>query len=201
MSLLHAAPDTMSHAAKGALAAMVAVIIGREITVSALREWMAEMGERGKVRVGWVGKFKTGFQMTAIGMMIWEIDQPFGWPWYNMGYVLLLVAAVLTLYSMIQYLLAAWPGDLATVQALVAFLETTRNDLEPPAVALAPAIGAALAELRAQPQTLFARMSGSGATCFALCADRADRETLASQLAARHSDWWVQPCVLAGFHP
>lgn len=109
VSLLHAAPDTMSHAAKGALAAMVAVIIGREITVSALREWMAEMGERGKVRVGWVGKFKTGFQMTAIGMMIWEIDQPFGWPWYDIGYILLLVAAVLTLYSMFQYLVAAWP--------------------------------------------------------------------------------------------
>jgi len=107
--LLHAAPDTASAAAKGVLAAMVAVIIGREITVSALREWMSELGERKKVGVGWVGKFKTGFQMTAIGMMIWEIDQPFGWPWYKLGYGLLLIAAVLTLYSMVQYLLAAWP--------------------------------------------------------------------------------------------
>ena len=109
VSLLHAVPEGLNPAAKGVLAAMVAVIIGREITVSALREWMAELGESRKVGVGWVGKFKTGFQMTAIGMMIWEIDQPFGWPWYDMGYVLLLVAAVLTLYSMVQYLLAAWP--------------------------------------------------------------------------------------------
>lgn len=107
--LLHAVPQNMSVAGKGLLAAMTAVIIGREITVSALREWMAELGERRKVGVGWVGKFKTAFQMTAIGMMIWEIDQPFGWPWYQFGYVLLLVAAVLTLYSMVQYLLAAWP--------------------------------------------------------------------------------------------
>jgi CDP-diacylglycerol--glycerol-3-phosphate 3-phosphatidyltransferase len=109
VSLLHDTPPDMSLNAKGVLAAMVAVIIGREITVSALREWMAELGERKKVGVGWVGKCKTAFQMTAIGMMIWEINQPFGWPWYQFGYGLLLVAAVLTLYSMVQYLIAAWP--------------------------------------------------------------------------------------------
>jgi CDP-diacylglycerol--glycerol-3-phosphate 3-phosphatidyltransferase len=99
--LLHDNPD-------GLLAAMVAIIIGREITVSALREWMAELGRRAKVSVNWMGKLKTGFQMTAIGMMIWQIPT-FGLPWYQIGYWLLLVASVLTLYSMVQYLLAAWP--------------------------------------------------------------------------------------------
>ena len=106
--LLHSAPIGMSNVLEGLLAAMVAVIIGREITVSALREWMAELGRRAKVSVSVIGKVKTAFQMTAIGMMIWEIPT-WGLPWYSMGYWLLLVAAVLTLYSMIQYLLAAWP--------------------------------------------------------------------------------------------
>jgi CDP-diacylglycerol--glycerol-3-phosphate 3-phosphatidyltransferase len=108
VALLHAVPPGMSDAAKGLLTAMIAVIIGREITVSALREWMAELGRRAKVSVSVIAKFKTGFQMTAIGMMIWEIPT-WGLPWYDMGYWLLAVAAVLTLYSMVQYLLAAWP--------------------------------------------------------------------------------------------
>jgi CDP-diacylglycerol--glycerol-3-phosphate 3-phosphatidyltransferase len=108
VSLLHAAPETMSKQLNGLLAGMVAVIIGREITVSALREWMAELGRRAKVSVSWTGKLKTALQMTAIGMMIWEIPT-FGLPWYAMGYGLLFVAAILTLYSMVQYLLAAWP--------------------------------------------------------------------------------------------
>lgn len=106
--LLHDTPDTLGSISRGLLAGMVAVIIGREITVSALREWMAELGRRAKVAVSWIGKLKTGFQMTAIGMMIWEIPT-FGLPWYQMGYWLLLVAAVLTLYSMLMYLRAAWP--------------------------------------------------------------------------------------------
>jgi len=76
--------------------------------VSALREWMAELGERKKIGVGAIGKLKTGFQMTAIGMMIWEADWPI-LPWYDVGYGLLFIASVLTLYSMVQYLLAAWP--------------------------------------------------------------------------------------------
>jgi CDP-diacylglycerol--glycerol-3-phosphate 3-phosphatidyltransferase len=108
VALLHAAPPSMSDNLKGVLTAMVAVIIGREITVSALREWMAELGQRTSVGVSWIGKLKTGFQMTAIGMMIWEAPWPI-LPWYDVGYVLLLIASVLTLYSMIQYLLAAWP--------------------------------------------------------------------------------------------
>jgi CDP-diacylglycerol--glycerol-3-phosphate 3-phosphatidyltransferase len=108
VALLHAAPPAMSENMKGVLTAMVAIIIGREITVSALREWMAELGQRTSVGVSWVGKFKTGFQMTAIGMMIWEASWPI-LPWYDIGFSLLLIASVLTLYSMVQYLLAAWP--------------------------------------------------------------------------------------------
>jgi CDP-diacylglycerol--glycerol-3-phosphate 3-phosphatidyltransferase len=106
--LLHAAPPDMSVVMKGVLTAMVAVIIGREITVSALREWMAELGQRTHVGVSTLAKLKTGFQMTAIGMMIWEADWPI-LPWYDVGFLALFIASVLTLYSMIQYLLAAWP--------------------------------------------------------------------------------------------
>jgi CDP-diacylglycerol--glycerol-3-phosphate 3-phosphatidyltransferase len=90
------------------LALLVAIIIGREITVSALREWMAELGRRASVAVSWVGKWKTGFQMTAIGMMLWELPT-FGIPWYSFGYGLLFVAALLTLWSMVMYLRSAWP--------------------------------------------------------------------------------------------
>ncbi|MGH8631104.1 MAG: CDP-diacylglycerol--glycerol-3-phosphate 3-phosphatidyltransferase [Burkholderiales bacterium] len=92
----------------GVLAALTAVIIGREITISALREWMAELGSRAHVAVSWIGKVKTGFQMTAIGMMIWEIDT-FGLPIYWIGYLLLFIAAALTIWSMVVYLRAAWP--------------------------------------------------------------------------------------------
>nr|WP_277346300.1 CDP-diacylglycerol--glycerol-3-phosphate 3-phosphatidyltransferase [Solimonas marina] len=90
------------------LGILVAIIIGREITISALREWMAELGARTSVAVSWIGKWKTGFQMTAIGMMIWKIPL-FGVPWYDIGYWLLFVAAALTIWSMVNYLRAAWP--------------------------------------------------------------------------------------------
>jgi len=91
------------------LALITSVVIGREIAVSALREWMAEIGTRRKVSVSWLGKLKTGFQMTAIAMMLWQM--PFyGLPLYTIGYALLIVAAILTLQSMIAYLQAAWPA-------------------------------------------------------------------------------------------
>lgn len=90
-----------------------AIIIGREITVSALREWMAELGVRGAVAVSALGKFKTIAQMVAIGVMLFRVDI---WPWpvagigvYETGVGLLLAAAVLTLWSMASYLRAAWP--------------------------------------------------------------------------------------------
>lgn len=90
------------------LAVVVAVIIGREITISALREWMAELGQRTSVAVSRIGKWKTGFQMTAIGMMIWKTSV-LGLPIYAIGYGLLFVAAALTIWSMAVYLRAAWP--------------------------------------------------------------------------------------------
>lgn len=92
----------------GSLMFLVTVIIGREITVSALREWMAELGSRTSVAVNKIGKWKTGFQMTAIGMLLWS--SPFlGLPIFEIGLVLLWVAAALTIWSMLVYLRAAWP--------------------------------------------------------------------------------------------
>ncbi|MCB1583112.1 MAG: CDP-diacylglycerol--glycerol-3-phosphate 3-phosphatidyltransferase [Xanthomonadales bacterium] len=85
-----------------------AIIIGRELTISALREWMAELGERSAVNVAMVGKIKTVFQMMAIGFLLYEADLWF-LPVYNIGLVLLYIAASLTLYSMYVYLKAAWP--------------------------------------------------------------------------------------------
>jgi 4-diphosphocytidyl-2-C-methyl-D-erythritol kinase len=92
----------------------------------------------------------------------------------------------------------AWPPDLASVEAVAAFLAGCRNDLEAPAIALQPAISEVLAALRGRPQTLLARMSGSGATCFAICAGLAERDALAASLAKTHPEWWIRPCVLAG---
>jgi CDP-diacylglycerol---glycerol-3-phosphate 3-phosphatidyltransferase len=85
-----------------------AVIIGREITISALREWMAEMGARGKVAVSSVGKLKTIFQMTGLSMMLFRSDVWFI-PAFELGVYCLVAAAALTLWSMVVYLRAAWP--------------------------------------------------------------------------------------------
>jgi 4-diphosphocytidyl-2-C-methyl-D-erythritol kinase len=70
-------------------------------------------------------------------------------------------------------------------------LAGSRNDLEPPALTLAPAIGAVLARLTAAPGTTLVRMSGSGATCFALFADAAARDAARAAIAAERSDWWL----------
>jgi CDP-diacylglycerol--glycerol-3-phosphate 3-phosphatidyltransferase len=86
----------------------VILIIARELTVSALREWMAELGQRGVVKVSKMGKWKTTFQMIAIACLIFY--KPFfGIPVFDIGVVLLYVAAWLTLLSMFNYLQAAWP--------------------------------------------------------------------------------------------
>jgi 4-diphosphocytidyl-2-C-methyl-D-erythritol kinase len=92
-----------------------------------------------------------------------------------------------------------WPEPLATAHDVVAFLANCRNDLEAPAISLQPKIGAVLRALRDRPETLFARMSGSGATCFAICADDRDARDLAFALSALRPDWWVKPCRLSGF--
>jgi len=89
--------------------AMIAVVvIGREITVSALREWMATVGENARVAVSWIGKIKTAFQMFGIGFMVYERPL-FGIVIYPIGYWLLIIASVMTLWSMLVYLRAAWP--------------------------------------------------------------------------------------------
>lgn len=90
------------------LALPAAVIVGREITVSALREWMAEIGARGKVAVSDYGKVKTIAQMVAIFLLLFG-EPLFALPVNEVGYVLLYVAAGLTLWSMLLYLYAAWP--------------------------------------------------------------------------------------------
>jgi CDP-diacylglycerol--glycerol-3-phosphate 3-phosphatidyltransferase len=86
-----------------------AVIIGREIAISALREWMAEIGERTRVAVSWIGKAKTIAQMVGLSMMLYR-DDILGLPIYQLGLILTVMAAVLTLWSMIAYLRAAWPA-------------------------------------------------------------------------------------------
>lgn len=91
-----------------ALALPAAVIIGREIAISALREWMAEIGERAKVAVSIIGKIKTTAQMIALLLLLYR--EPIGgMPTTLVGLLALYIAAGLTLWSMIIYLRAAWP--------------------------------------------------------------------------------------------
>ena len=85
----------------------VIVIISREITVSALREWMAELGQRSNVAVSTVGKYKTGFQMTALGCLIFA-KPLLGLPTLMIGEIALYLAAMLTIWSMSIYLSAAY---------------------------------------------------------------------------------------------
>lgn len=85
-----------------------AIIICREIVISALREWMAEIGKRAKIRVSVLGKIKTTVQMTAIILLLFHkplLGIPLFWP----GFILLQIAALLTIFSMILYLKSAWP--------------------------------------------------------------------------------------------
>lgn len=88
------------------LAIPAAIIIGREITIASLREWMAEIGQRATVKVSSLGKWKTTAQMLAIGMLLYREDL-LGLPINAIGYGLLYIAAALTLWSMISYLRAA----------------------------------------------------------------------------------------------
>src|SRR6202046_3547821 len=84
------------------------VIIGREIAVSALREWMAEIGARGRIKVSVWGKYKTIMQIVGLSFLLFR-ENLFGLPIYRLGLVLTVIAAVLTLWSMILYLRIAWP--------------------------------------------------------------------------------------------
>lgn len=84
-----------------------AIIVSREIAISGLREWMAEIGKRTSVSVSYIGKLKTVIQILAIIILLW---QPPKWdsPWVILGIILMYIAAFLTLWSMISYLRAAW---------------------------------------------------------------------------------------------
>ena len=84
------------------------VIIGREITISALREWMAQIGASASVAVHWLGKFKTAAQMIAIPCLLYY-DTLWGIPFAEIGQVLIVIAAILTVWSMLYYLRRAWP--------------------------------------------------------------------------------------------
>ena len=89
------------------LAIPAIIIIGREITISALREWMANNGDVHKVAVSIIGKIKTFAQMWAIGFLLFE--EPLGaFPTMIFGYFLLYTSAILTLWSMFLYIQAAW---------------------------------------------------------------------------------------------
>jgi cardiolipin synthase (CMP-forming) len=85
------------------------IIVGREITISALREWMAHVGASASVAVNWIGKMKTILQMVAIGLLLFH-DRLFGLIDIHMlGTALIYIAAALTVYSMFYYLKMAWP--------------------------------------------------------------------------------------------
>jgi CDP-diacylglycerol--glycerol-3-phosphate 3-phosphatidyltransferase len=83
------------------------IIIGREIVISALREWMAEVGARGKVAVAFIGKLKTAAQILALICLLYNQDV-FGLPLREIGMFALVIATVLTVVSMVQYLQSAF---------------------------------------------------------------------------------------------
>src|SRR5258708_25123640 len=86
-----------------------AIIIGREITISALREWMAEIGARRKLAVSQLGKYKTILQITGLSLMLYRWPLFGVLPTYHLGVVLTDIAAAATLVSMVAYLRIAWP--------------------------------------------------------------------------------------------
>jgi 4-diphosphocytidyl-2-C-methyl-D-erythritol kinase len=95
----------------------------------------------------------------------------------------------------------AWPDAFEDAAELAGWLATQRNDLEAPAIAVAPQVGAVLETLAGEPEALLARVSGSGGTCFALCAGDIEAEGLAERIEAMAPDWWVQRCQLGGPWP
>lgn len=109
------------------------VIVGREIAVSALREWMAEIGQRATVKVASVGKIKTVAQMVALLCLLYSVtpDTPprampwMGQPIFHIGEWMLAAAAILTLWSGAQYLKAAWPALMADEGKRVESVDST----------------------------------------------------------------------------
>ncbi|HZZ69207.1 MAG TPA: 4-(cytidine 5'-diphospho)-2-C-methyl-D-erythritol kinase [Phenylobacterium sp.] len=93
------------------------------------------------------------------------------------------------------------PDAFEDARDLAAWLGGQRNDLQAPAIAVAPEVGVVLDTLADEPETLLARVSGSGGTCFALCAGDIEAEGLAERIEAMAPDWWVQRCRLGGPWP
>ena len=93
------------------------------------------------------------------------------------------------------------PDAFEDAEELAAWLAGQRNDLETPAIAVAPAVGTVLETLAGEPEALLARVSGSGGTCFALCAGDIEAEGLAERLEAMAPEWWVKRCRLGGPWP
>jgi CDP-diacylglycerol--glycerol-3-phosphate 3-phosphatidyltransferase len=91
------------------LAVTASVIVGREISVSALREWMAQIGARSKVKVAFLGKLKTTMQMVALVVLLLQHDAE-TLRLYHIGETLLVIAGILTIWSGFDYLRAAWPS-------------------------------------------------------------------------------------------
>lgn len=91
------------------LAVTASVIVGREISVSALREWMAEIGARSRVKVAFLGKLKTAMQMVALVVLLLQHDAE-TLRLYHIGEALLVIAGILTIWSGLDYLRAAWPA-------------------------------------------------------------------------------------------
>lgn len=91
------------------LAIVSAVIVGREITISALREWMAEIGEHAQVKVAFLGKVKTVMQIVAIVVLLYQHELE-SLRLFHVGETLLVIAAILTIWSGFAYLRAAWPA-------------------------------------------------------------------------------------------
>lgn len=93
------------------------------------------------------------------------------------------------------------PPAFESAAELAGWLATQRNDLEAPAIAVEPAVGAVLETLAGEREALLARVSGSGGTCFALCASDIEAEGLAERLEAMAPHWWVRRCRLGGPWP
>jgi len=92
------------------MAVTAAVIVGREISISALREWMAEVGMRATVKVAFIGKLKTVMQIVALVVLIVQHEkEATALRLYHIGEGLLVIAGVLTIWSGLYYLHAAWP--------------------------------------------------------------------------------------------
>jgi len=108
------------------MAVTASIIVGREISVSALREWMAQIGARSKVKVAFLGKLKTAMQMVALVVLLLQHDAE-TLRLYHIGEALLVVAGILTIWSGLDYLRAAWPslrGDSDEVK------ETEKNSVQ-----------------------------------------------------------------------